>query len=209
MNVHIIALFVMLILGIGIPNIFASDIASLNATGNTTVTPIPTPTLAPIPTPMISPNPSISVPLDLSDQNTTDGIIVNETIPTVQRLTSNNPNMSSIVVNFSTASDMEAEYDDEEQRLSIEITEGQPTEETAEEETGQEETVDVGDEEEGDNGDDNGNGNNEDNGDDNGNGNNEDNGDDNGNGGGNDNDNDDVPGMELPGLPDIDLPGGR
>jgi hypothetical protein len=48
--------------------------------------------------------------------------------------------MSSIVVNFSTASDMEAEYDEEEQQLRIEITDGKPAEEIAEEETEPEET---------------------------------------------------------------------
>ena len=104
--------------------------------------------------------------------------------------------MSSIVVNFSTASDIEAEYDEEEQRLSIEITEGEPAEEIGEE-AEPEETEEVGEEEEEeaeDDEDDNDNGNN--------NGNN-------GNGNGNGNGND-APGVRIPELPGIDLnmPGG-
>ena len=110
----------MLIIGIGIPNILASEIASLKPTGNGSMTLLPTP-----PTPTITPTPPISVPLNLSGVNTNDRIIVNETIPTIQQLASNNPNMSSIMVNFSSASDMKAEYD-EERRLSIEITEAEP-----------------------------------------------------------------------------------
>ena len=97
--------------------------------------------------------------------------------------------MSSIVVNFSTASDIEAEYDEEDQRLSIEITKGEPVEEIGEEEAEPEETEEVGEEEEEE----------EDDEDDNDNGNN------NGNGNGND-----APGVRIPELPGIDLnmPGG-
>jgi hypothetical protein len=185
----------MLILGIGIPNVFASNnIAALNPAGNMTVlpttpTPTPTPTHTPTPTPIITPNPPISAPLNLSDADTNDSIIINETIPTIQQLASNNPNVSSIVVNFSTASDIEAEYDEEEQRLSIEITEGEPAEEIGEE-AEPEETEEVGEEEEEEEEDDE---------DDNDNGNN------NGNGNGND-----APGVRIPELPGIDLnmPGG-
>ena len=116
--------------------------------------------------------------------NTNDRIIVNKTIPTIQQLASNNPNMSSIMVNFSSASDMQIEYDEEERRLSIEITEAEPNEEIAEGGTETEsEESEVG--EEGDDGDDNDNGNNNEN--------------------GNDDANDDAPGLRLPGLPDIDL----
>lgn len=156
-----------------------------------TITPTPTPT--PMPTPIITPNPSISAPLNLSEADTNDSIIINETIPTIQQLASNNPNMSSIVVNFSTASDIEAEYDEEEQRLSIEITEGEPAEEIGEVEIEPEETEEVGEEEEEDDEDDNDNGNNNDDG--------------NGNGNGNGND---APGVRIPELPGIDLnmPGG-
>ena len=111
--------------------------------------------------------------------NTNDRIIVNETIPTIQQLASNNPNMSSIMINFSSASDMKAEYDEEEQRLSIEITEVEFNEEITEEETESEES-EVGEEEEEDD-DDNDNENNDDDG------------------------NDDTPGLRLLGLPDIDL----
>jgi hypothetical protein len=205
MNLHVITLVIMLIIGIGIPNVLASDIASLNPTGNgdMTLTPTPSPTPTPIPTPIITPNPSISASLNLSEADTNDSIIINETIPTIQQLASNNPNMSSIVINFSTASDMEAEYDEEEQQLRIEITNGEPAEEIGEEETEPEETQEVGEEEEEDDGDDNDNGNNNGNGNDNGNGN--------GNGNDNDDDNDnDGPGVRVPDLPDIDLnlPGG-
>jgi hypothetical protein len=101
----------MLIIEIGIPNVLASEIASLKPTGNGSMTLSPTPP----PTPTITPTPPISVPLNLSGTNTNDRIIVNETIPTIQQLASNNPNMSSIMVNFSSASDMETEYDEEEQ----------------------------------------------------------------------------------------------
>jgi hypothetical protein len=104
-------------------------------------------------------------------------------MPTIQQLASNNPNVSSIIVNFSAASDIDAEYDEEEQRLSIEITKREPSEQSTEE-TEQEETEDAGNEEdEGDNGEDSDNG--------------DDNDDDNGN--------DDGSGLQLPGLPDIDL----
>ena len=191
MNINVITISIMLILGIEIPNVFASNnIAALNPAGNmtTTPTPKPTPTPTPTPTPIITPNPPISAPLNLSEADTYDSIIINETIPIIQQLASNNPNVSSIVVNFSTASDIEAEYDEEEQRLSIEITEGEPVEEIGEEETKPEETQDEGEEEEEEEEDDE---------DDNNNGNN--------NGNGND-----APGVRIPELPGIDLnmPGG-
>ena len=176
-----------MLIGIGIPNVLASEIASLKPTGNGSMTLLPTPPPTPtsIPTPTITPTPPISVPLNLSGADTNDRIIVNETIPTIQQLVSNNPNMSSIMVNFSSASDMEAEFDEEEQRLSIEITEAEPNEEITEGETESEES-EVGEEEgEEEDGDDNDNGNNNDN--------------------GNDDANDDAPGLRLPGLPDIDL----
>jgi hypothetical protein len=194
MNIHVITLSIMLILGIGIPNVFASNnIAALNPAGNMTITPTPTPTSTP--TPIITPNPPISAPLNLSEADTNDSIIINETIPTIQQLVSKNPNVSSIVVNFSTASDIEAEYDEEEQRLSIEITEGEPAEEIGEEEAEPEETEEVGEEEEEE----------EEEEDDNINGNNNGNGNGNGNGDGND-----APGVRKPELPGIDLnmPGG-
>jgi hypothetical protein len=190
MNTHIITLVIMLIIGIGIPNVLASEIASLKPTGNgsMTLSPTPPPTPTSIPTPTITPTPPISVPLNLSEANTNDRIIVNETIPTIQQLASNNPNMSSIMVNFSSANDMEAEFDEEERRLSIEITEAEPNGEITEEETESEE-LEVGEEEEEE----------EDDGDGNDNGNNNDNGNGNGNGNGN------APGLRLPGLPDIEL----
>jgi hypothetical protein len=88
----------MLIIGIGIPNILASDIASLSPTGNrnTTLTPTPSLTPTPIPTPIITPKPSIHAPLNLSEAGTNDGMVVNETIPTIQQLATNNSNVSSI-----------------------------------------------------------------------------------------------------------------
>src|SRR5829696_10335535 len=135
MNLHIITLVIILIIGIGIPNVLASDIASLNLTGNVSM--ILTPTPSPTPTPMITHTPSIFVPLDLSGADTNDRIIVNETIATVT---------SSIMVNFSSASDIETEYDEEEQRLSIEITEAEPNDEIAEGEIESEETEEVGEE---------------------------------------------------------------
>jgi hypothetical protein len=191
MNLHVITLVIIIIMGIGIPNIFASEIASLKPTGNGSITlsptPLPTPTSIPTPTPTITSTAPISVPLNLSGANTNDRIIVNETIPTIQQLASNNPNMSSIVVNFSSASNMEAEYDEEEQRLSIEITEAEPNEEITEGETESEES-EVGEEEEEDDVDDNDNENNNDNGNDDDN-NSDDNGSD----------------LRLPELPDIDL----
>jgi hypothetical protein len=121
----VITLVIMLIIGIGIPNVLASEIASIRPTGNGNMTLSPTPPSTPIsiPTPIITPTPPISVPLNLSGANTNDRIIVNETISTIQQLSSNNPNMSSIMVNFSSASDIETEYNDEEERLSIEIAE--------------------------------------------------------------------------------------
>ena len=82
------------------------------------------------------------------------------------------------MVNFSSASDMKAEYD-EEQQLSIEITEAEFNEEITEEETESEES-EVGEEEEDDD-------------------------DDNDNENNNDDGNDDASGLQLPGLPDIDL----
>jgi hypothetical protein len=186
MNQYIIALVIMIIIGIGIPNVLASEIASLKPTGNDSMTlsstPPPTPTS--IPTPTITPTPLISVPLNFSEANTNDRIIVNETIPTIQQLASNNPNMSSIMVNFSSANNMEAEYDEEERRLSIEITEAEPNEEI-EEETELESEVGEDEEGEGEGEDENDNGNNNDN--------------------GNDDANDNAPGLRLPGLPDIDL----
>jgi hypothetical protein len=181
MNIYIITLVIMIIIGIGIPNVLASEIASLKPTGNGSIplSPTPPPTPTSISTPTITPTPSISVPLNLSGGvNTNDRIIINETVPTIQQLASNNPNMSSIMVNFSSASDMEAEYDEEEQRLSIEITEAEPNEEIAEETESEESEIGEG---EGDDGDDNDNGNN------------------------NDDGNDDAPSLRLPGLPDIDL----
>ena len=173
----------MLIIGIGIPNVLASEIASLKPTGNGSMTLLPTPPPTPtsILTPTITPTPPISVPLNLSGANANNRIIVNEMIPTIQQLASNNPNMSSIMVNFSSASDMKAEYD-EERQLSIEITEAEPNEEITEGETESEES-EVGEEE--DDGDDNDNENSNDN--------------------GNDDANDDAPSLRLPGLPDIDL----
>jgi hypothetical protein len=184
MNIYIITLVIMLIIGIGIPNVLASEIASLKPIGNgsMTLSPTPPPTPTSIPTPTITPTPPIFVPLNLSGANTNDRIIINETIPTIQQLASNNPNMSSIMINFSSASDMEAEYDEEERRLSIEITEAEPNEEMAE---GERESDESEVEEEEDDGDDNDNGNNNDK--------------------GNDDANDDAPGLRLPGLPDIDL----
>jgi hypothetical protein len=48
MNIHVITLYIMLILGIGIPNVFASNnIAALNPAGIMTITPTPTPTSTP------------------------------------------------------------------------------------------------------------------------------------------------------------------
>jgi|SoiMetStandDraft_2_1073263.scaffolds.fasta_scaffold01686_2 hypothetical protein len=184
MDIYIITLVIMLIIGIGIPNILASEIASLKPTGNgsMTLSSTPSPTPTSIPTPTITPTPPTSVPLNLSGANTNDRIVVNETIPTIQQLASNNPNMSSIMINFSSASDMEAEYD-EERRLSIEITEAESNDEIAEGETESEES-EVGEEED-DDGDDDDNENNNDN--------------------GNDDANDDAPGLRLPRLPDIDL----
>ena len=161
----VITLVIMLIIGIGIPNVLASEIASLKPTENGSMilspTLPPTPTSIPTPTPTLTPTPPISVPLNLSGVNTNDHIIVNETIPTIQQLASNNPNMSSIMVNFSSASDMKAEYDEEGRRLSIEITEAESNGEIAEGETESEES-EVGEEEE-DDGNDNDNENNNDN----------------------------------------------
>ena len=58
----------MLIMGIGIPNILASEIASLKPTGNgsMTLSPTPLPTSTSIPTSTITPTPPTSVPLNLS-----------------------------------------------------------------------------------------------------------------------------------------------
>src|SRR4030095_1625048 len=185
MNIYIITLVIMLIIGIGIPNVLASEIASLKPTGNNSMTlsstPSPTPTS--IPTPTITPTSPTSVPLNLSGANTNDRIIINETIPTIQQLASNNPNMSSIMLNFSSGSDMETEYD-EERRLSIEITEAKTNDEKGEGET-ESEKSEVGEEEDDDGDDDDGDENNNDN--------------------GNEDANDDAPGLRLPGLPDIDL----
>jgi hypothetical protein len=195
MNLHVITLAIIIIIGIGIPNVLASEIASLKPTGNDSMTlsPTPPPTPTSIPTLTITPTPPISVPLNFSEANTNDRIIVNETIPTIQQLASNNPNMSSIMVNFSSANNMEAEYDEEERRLSIEITEAESNEEIVEEETELEES-EVGEEGEED-GDGDGDGE-----DDNDNGNNNDNGNDDDN-----NSDDNGSGLRLPGLPDIDL----
>jgi hypothetical protein len=78
MNQYIITLAIMLIIGIGVPNVLASEIASLKPTGNGSMTlsptPPPTPTSIPTPTPTITP---ITVPLNLSGTNTNDRIIVN------------------------------------------------------------------------------------------------------------------------------------
>jgi hypothetical protein len=187
MNIYIITNVIMLIIGIGIPNVLASKIASLKPTGNgsMTLSPTPPPTPISIPTPTITPTPLIFVPLNLSEVNTNDRIIVNETIPTIQQLASNNPNRSSIMINFSSANDIETEYDEEEQRLSIEITEAESNEEIADGETESKQSEIGKEEEDEDDGDDNDNGNNNEN--------------------GNDDANDDAPGLRLPGLPDIDL----
>src|SRR4030095_1297959 len=178
MNIYIITLVIMLIIGIGIPNVLASEIASLKPTGNNSMTlsSTPSPTSTSIPTPTITPTSPTSVPLNLSGANTNDRIIVNETIPTIQQLASNNPNMSSIILNFSSGSDMETEYDEEERRLSIEITEAEPNDEIAEGETESEES-EVGEEEDDDGDDDDGDENNNDN--------------------GNEDANDDAPGLRL------------
>jgi hypothetical protein len=81
MNQYIITLAIMLIIGIGVPNVLASEIASLKPTGNGSMTlsptPPPTPTSIPTPTPTITPTPPITVPLNLSGTNTNDRIIVN------------------------------------------------------------------------------------------------------------------------------------
>jgi hypothetical protein len=68
MNLHVISSVIIMIIGIVIPNVLASEIASLKPTGNGSMTLLPTPPPTPIsiPTPTITPTPSISVPINLS-----------------------------------------------------------------------------------------------------------------------------------------------
>jgi hypothetical protein len=60
----------------------------------TTPTPSSTPTPILSPTLAVTPNPTTTTPLDLSETDTNDGIIVNQTMPTSHQLASKNPNVS-------------------------------------------------------------------------------------------------------------------
>jgi hypothetical protein len=163
-----------------IPGAFAStdDIASLGSDGMQ-VTPNPSPTLSPTPTPTPTPTPipippptpvptslpvgdpsfSLSEPLDL--QNISAGIPLEATRPTVQQVNPNiidlnSPNqIRSLLINYSANSEVEAEYNEENNELTIVIF-SEPTEEV---ETATEEdpspTEDSSDNDNG-NGDDNG-----------------------------------------------------
>jgi hypothetical protein len=149
----------MLIIGIGIPNVFASDIASLNPTGHGNMILTPTPSLAPTPTPTDN-NPiiSLSEPLDSPEE-----IPLNTTKPTIQQNNPSNTNtdIRSMLVNYSISDTVKVDEDNDD--LTITILQDEDTEHT-EEETEPEETEEAGEEEEEDDEDDNDNGNGDDNG---------------------------------------------
>jgi hypothetical protein len=118
----------------------SSIVSFNNMTAPTPTSQIPSITTS-NPSIITTPNPSVSLgpPLDLSEETTIDDIMTSPTDPTVQQLQSNNPNMNSIVVNYSTTSNIEAEWDEEEQQLEIVIN-TEPTEEIAETESVEEPT---------------------------------------------------------------------
>jgi hypothetical protein len=153
------------------------DIASLNSDGmqiTSTPTPVPTPTPSPAPTPTPTPTPTVipippptpeptSLPVDgpsfslsepLSLQDLSEEIPLEDTRPTIQQVNPNviNPNspnqIRSLLINYSANSDVEAEYNEEDNELSLTIRAAAPNGET------EQTTTEAGDEDEGNNEDD-------------------------------------------------------
>jgi hypothetical protein len=164
------------------------DIASLNSDGmqvTSTPTPVPTPTPSPAPTPTPTPTPTVipippptpvptSLPVDspsfslsepLSLQDLSEEIPLEPTRPTVQQVNPDVINLNSpdqirsLLINYSANSEVEADYSDEDNELTLTIRAQEPTEGVAE-------TVPEEEPVESDDSSDNG-GNGEDNGDDN------------------------------------------
>jgi hypothetical protein len=150
MNVRVMTFSIMLVLGIGIHNVFASDIASLIPTGNENITitppqsPAPSPTLTPTPTPPIpfnNPSTPPLKPLGLSKE-----IPLGTMKPTIQQVNPSNTNtgVRSMLVNYSLYDNIEV--DEDANGLTITISQVEDAE-PMEEETASDVTDDVGEEE--------------------------------------------------------------
>jgi hypothetical protein len=64
MTICVMALSIMFVLGIGIPNVFAADIASLITLGNENITITITPSPSPAPSPTLTPTPTPPIPFN-------------------------------------------------------------------------------------------------------------------------------------------------
>jgi hypothetical protein len=150
MNVRVTTLSIMLVLGIGIHNVFASDIASLIPTGNENITitpppsPAPSPALTPTPTPPIpfnNPSTPPLKPLGLSKE-----IPLGTMKPIIQQVNPSNTNtgIRSMLVNYSLNDNIEVDEDAD--SLTITISQVEDAE-LMEEETEPDVIDDVGEEE--------------------------------------------------------------
>jgi hypothetical protein len=165
MNICVMTLSIMLVLGFGIHNVFASDIASLIPTGNENITntppssPAPSPALIPTPTPPIPFN-NPSTPL-LEPRGLSKEIPLGIMKPTIQQVNPSNTDtgIRSMLVNYSLYDNIEVD-DDDANSLTITISQVEDAG-PMEGETEPEETDDVGEEE--DDGEDNDNDDNDDN----------------------------------------------
>jgi hypothetical protein len=150
MNVCVMTLSIMLVLGIGIHNVFASDNASSISTGNENITitpppsPAPSPALTPTPTPPIpfnNPSTPPLKPLGLSKE-----IPLGTLKPTIQQVNPSNTStgIRSMLVNYGLYNNIEVDEDVD--SLTITISQVEDTG-PMEEETEQDVTDDVGEEE--------------------------------------------------------------
>jgi hypothetical protein len=150
MNIRVMTLSIMLVLEIGIQNVFASDIASLIPRGNENITIAPPPSPAPSPAPTPTPTPPIpfnnpSTPL-LEPLGLSKEIPLGTMKPTIQQVNPSNTNtgIRSMLVNYSLYDNIEVDEDAESLTIIIsQVEDAEPMEEESE----PEETDDVGEEE--------------------------------------------------------------
>ena len=150
MNKCVMTLSIMLVLEIGIHNVFASDIATLIPTGNENITITPPQSPAPSPAPTPTPTPPIpfnnpSTPL-LEPLGLSKGIPLGTMKPTIQQVNPSNTNtgIRSMLVNYSLYDNIEVDEDAKSLTITIsQVEDAEPMEEESE----PEETDDVGEEE--------------------------------------------------------------
>jgi hypothetical protein len=137
-------LSIMLVLGIGIHNVFASDIASLIPTGNENIT--ITPPQSPAPSPTITPTPTPPIPFNNPSTPPLKPLGLSKEIP-LGTMKPSNPNtgVRSMLVNYSLYDNIEV--DEDANGLTITISQVEDAE-PMEEETASDVTDDVGEEEE-------------------------------------------------------------